>query len=144
VYADNDDANENVNDDDDNDNRERRQTHFIDTGVYTRNRIFRLLGSTKFSKLTNAALRIADTNRYPFPIGFDNTKFYRPSMTSGERSSSIDPSDGKCTGDEAAIAVVSLCAQKQENELESFAVLYLNVSPPNKRSIWLRFLFVHF
>jgi hypothetical protein len=143
VYADNVDATENVNDDDD-DKKGRRQTHFIDTGVYTRNRIFRLLGSTKFGKPTNAALRIADTNRYPFPIGFDNTKFYRPAITSGERSSSIDPSDGKCTGDEAAVAVVSLCARKQENDLECCVVLFLNVSPLNERSIWLRFLFVRF
>ncbi|KAL3781233.1 LOW QUALITY PROTEIN: hypothetical protein ACHAW5_000548 [Stephanodiscus triporus] len=61
----------------------RRLVHFVDTGVYTRNRIFRLLGSTKFGKTPVAALRIADANRYPFPLGFDNSKFYKPAMTSG-------------------------------------------------------------
>lgn len=81
VYAEDDD----VDDDDDDDEgkkkkKMRRKTHFIDLGVYTRNRIFRLLGSTKFGKPSIAALRIADANQFPFPCGFDNAKFYIPDM----------------------------------------------------------------
>ena len=79
VYAEEDDD-----DDDDDEGKKkkkmRRKTHFIDLGVYTRNRIFRLLGSTKFGKPSNAALRIADANQFPFPCGFDNAKFYLPDM----------------------------------------------------------------
>ena len=55
-------------------------TRIIDLGVYTRNRIFRLLGSTKYGKPTTSALRIADANEFPFPRGFNNTKFYLPEM----------------------------------------------------------------
>lgn len=55
-------------------------TCFVDTGVYTRNRLFRLLGSSKFGKPPSAALRIADANMFPFPSGFDNTLFYLPHM----------------------------------------------------------------
>lgn len=93
VYADDDDADNDDDDDNDNDDNDkdkdkegkkklltRRKTHFIDLGVYTRNRIFRLLGSTKFGKPSTAALRIADANQFPFPCGFDNTKFYKPEM----------------------------------------------------------------
>jgi hypothetical protein len=86
VYADddNDDDDDNNNDDKDQEKEKkllvRRKTHFIDLGVYTRNRIFRLLGSTKFGKPSTAALRIADANQFPFPCGFDNTKFYKPEM----------------------------------------------------------------
>jgi hypothetical protein len=88
VYADDDADDNDDNDNDDNDNGEekekklllRRKTHFIDLGVYTRNRIFRLLGSTKFGKPSTATLRIADANQFPFPCGFDNSKFYKPEM----------------------------------------------------------------
>ena len=54
----------------------KRDTCFVDLGVYTRNRLFRILGSTKFGKTSSAALRISMTNEFPFPEGFDNTKFY--------------------------------------------------------------------
>ena len=53
-----------------------RDTCFVDLGVYTRNRLFRILGSTKFGKPSSAALRIAAANEFPFPEGFDNSKFY--------------------------------------------------------------------
>ena len=79
VYADDDDDDDDDNDKDDNLSL-RRKTHFIDLGVYTRNRIFRLLGSTKFGKPSTATLRIANANQFPFPCGFDNTKFYIPKM----------------------------------------------------------------
>ena len=55
-------------------------TRFIDLGVYTRNRLFRLMGSTKFGKRPDAALRIASANRFPFPEEFSNSKFYLPEM----------------------------------------------------------------
>ncbi|KAL7550512.1 hypothetical protein ACHAWF_013751 [Thalassiosira exigua] len=51
-------------------------TCFVDLGVYTRNRLFRLLGSVKYGKNTSAALRIAESNTFPFPNGFDNSKLY--------------------------------------------------------------------
>jgi DNA-directed primase/polymerase protein len=56
------------------------KTCFVDMGVYTRNRLFRLLGSSKFGKPASAALRIAPSNVFPFPHGFDNDSFYVPAM----------------------------------------------------------------
>lgn len=53
-----------------------KETCFVDLGVYTKNRLFRILGSTKFGKPSFAALRIAAANEFPFPEGFDNSKFY--------------------------------------------------------------------
>ena len=58
----------------------RETTCFVDMGVYTRNRLFRLLGSSKFGKPASAALRIANTNTFPFPNGFSNDSFYVPDM----------------------------------------------------------------
>ncbi len=55
---------------------EYNKTCFVDVGVYTRNRLFRLLGSSKFGKPTSAALRIASVNQFPFPDGFTNELFY--------------------------------------------------------------------
>lgn len=52
----------------------------VDLGVYTRNRLFRLLGSSKFGKHSSAALRIADANQFPFPEGFSNELFYLPAI----------------------------------------------------------------
>lgn len=54
----------------------KNQTCFIDTGVYTRNRLFRILGSAKYGKPSSAALRIASMNQFPFPDGFGNEAFY--------------------------------------------------------------------
>ena len=59
-----------------------KQTCFVDTGVYTRNRLFRLLGSKKFGKPSSAALRIASANKFPFPEGFRNENFYTPEIAS--------------------------------------------------------------
>lgn len=62
------------------DKQENENTCFVDMGVYTRNRLFRLLGSTKFGKASNeATLRIADDNEFEFPNGFGNDKFFYPS-----------------------------------------------------------------
>jgi hypothetical protein len=58
----------------------RNRTCFVDTGVYTRNRLFRLFGSSKFGKPASAALRIASENQFPFPKGFGNEKVYVPAM----------------------------------------------------------------
>ncbi len=51
---------------------------FVDSGVYTRNRLFRILGSVKYGKPPSAALRIASANQFPFPSGFGNEQFYPP------------------------------------------------------------------
>ena len=61
-------------------------TCFIDIGVYTRNRLFRLLASAKYGKPSSAALRIATANTFPFPKGFANDRFYVPDQdnTAGE------------------------------------------------------------
>ena len=56
---------------------------FVDTGVYTRNRVFRILGSVKYGKPPSAALRIASTNEYPFPKIFRNSLFYNINKNEG-------------------------------------------------------------
>jgi len=53
----------------------KNSTCFVDLGVYSKNRLFRLLGSSKYGKTPAAALRISDTNTFPF-INFSNEKFY--------------------------------------------------------------------
>lgn len=73
------------------DNPTKRLTRIIDLGVYTRNRIFRLMGSTKFGKPTTSALRIAEANEFPFANGFNNAKFYQPEM--GKAPSDCDGND---------------------------------------------------
>ena len=70
-------------------------TCFIDIGVYTRNRLFRLLGSTKYGKPSSAALRIASANTFPFPRGFANDRFYVPDqeqVTGGSTNAKKDSS----------------------------------------------------
>jgi Herpesviridae UL52/UL70 DNA primase len=52
----------------------------VDLGVYTRNRLFRLMGSTKFGKPLTAALRISESNEFRFVDGFGNRSFYVPEM----------------------------------------------------------------
>lgn len=58
----------------------REITCFVDMGVYTRNRLFRLLGSSKYGKPASASLRISESNTFPFPEGFTNDSFYVPDM----------------------------------------------------------------
>lgn len=53
-----------------------KMTCFVDLGVYTRNRLFRLLGSSKFGNPASAALRIAEANEFQFSQEFDNSNFY--------------------------------------------------------------------
>jgi DNA-directed primase/polymerase protein len=66
----------------------------IDMGVYTRNRLFRLMGSMKFGKPVTAAFRIADSNQFPFSNNFSNDCFYVPAMKQKEQqqtnSSEVD------------------------------------------------------
>lgn len=71
-------------------NSNSKQTCFIDTGVYTRNRLFRLIGSKKFGKPSSAALRIASANQFPFPQGFGNEIFYVPEIGSSTPKVSKD------------------------------------------------------
>ena len=64
-------------------------TCIIDLGVYTRNRLFRILGSSKFGKPASAALHLSPTNKYPFPELFGNDKFYVPAQQNRQMSSDI-------------------------------------------------------
>ena len=89
-------VNAEMNDNDGNNNT--KMTRFIDLGVYTRNRIFRLLGSNKFGKTPDAALRIADANTFPFS-GFDNTKFYLPTMKESSEDITAATNDDKSDPD---------------------------------------------
>lgn len=57
-----------------------KTTCFVDTGVYTRNRLFRLMGSTKYGKPTSAALHISLANEFPFSEKIGNEYFYVPEM----------------------------------------------------------------
>lgn len=75
------------------DNDKGEQTCFVDLGVYTRNRLFRLMGSTKFGKPPSAALRLADANQFPFPRGFDNSCFYLPLMSGNSKAPSSPGED---------------------------------------------------
>lgn len=70
-----------------------KKTCFIDTGVYTRNRLFRLIGSSKWGKSPDCALRFADNNQFPLPRGFGNERFYVPAMTKSESSDTSDDED---------------------------------------------------
>ena len=67
-----------------------RQVCFVDLGVYTRNRLFRLLGSCKFGKPASAALRIAAANKFLFPKEFSNASFYLPDMKQNRMASDAD------------------------------------------------------
>jgi len=70
------------------------KTCFVDTGVYTRNRLFRIVGSSKYGKPHSASLRIADVNTFPFSTGFDNSKFYKLEKTSsGDQADSCEDED---------------------------------------------------
>jgi hypothetical protein len=68
-------------------------TCFVDLGVYTRNRLFRLMGSTKFGHEPSAALRISSANMFCFPAGFDNSKFYLPLRATNVSPSSFASSE---------------------------------------------------
>jgi hypothetical protein len=68
---------------------------FVDLGVYSRNRLFRLMGSTKFGHDSSAALRIANANMFPFPPGFDNTTFYLPLRAKTASSTGLSFSEGR-------------------------------------------------
>ncbi|CAB9521107.1 directed primase/polymerase protein [Seminavis robusta] len=61
-----------------------KKSCFVDLGVYTRNRLFRLLGSAKFGKPADCALRLASSNQFPLPRGFGNDMFYVPAMVKSE------------------------------------------------------------
>ena len=63
----------------------------VDLGVYTKNRLFRLMGSSKFGKPVTAALRIAEANEFPLVAdGFGNECFYPPAMPQPISSSQED------------------------------------------------------
>eukprot|EP00956_Cyclotella_meneghiniana_P025623 scaffold53750_cov52-Cyclotella_meneghiniana.AAC.3 len=94
---------------------------FVNTkdAVYTRNRLFRLMGSSKFGKPASAALRISDTNEFPFPPGFGNSNFYVPDIV--RESTSIT---------EEAIDHDKFC-QSLQWEKHAAALAMTLVVPPN-------------
>ena len=65
----------------------------LDMGVYTRNRLFRLLGSRKHGKPEEATLRVASANE--FPLGLPNHLFYPPCMAKPLPSTSAEDVDAK-------------------------------------------------
>jgi Herpesviridae UL52/UL70 DNA primase len=68
------------------------QTCVVDMGVYTRNRLFRLLGSCKFGKNPyEATLRIAESNQ--FPLGITNDIFLANAVEVARSSAGSDPTD---------------------------------------------------
>jgi DNA-directed primase/polymerase protein len=69
------------------------QSCFVDLGVYTRNRLFRLLGSSKFGKPASAALRIATANQ--FPLGIANAAFYVPEIVQSQPTTETAEFDTK-------------------------------------------------
>lgn len=89
-------------------------TCFIDLGVYTRNRLFRILGSSKYGKPSAAALRLAEANAFPFPEGFANDKFYVPlqqlkiSSSQSKRNEGLSDDETSAADDEPQ-GHVSLC-----------------------------------
>ncbi|KAL7547152.1 hypothetical protein ACHAWF_010474 [Thalassiosira exigua] len=85
--------------DGDDDEGPKKLARFIDLGVYTRNRIFRILGSAKFGKPADATLRIAEANEFPFPKGFDNGRFYLPA-TRAARGGASDADEDDADDDD--------------------------------------------
>lgn len=77
-----------------------QKTCFVDLGVYTRNRLFRLLGCTKFGKSPDCALRIAEMNQFPFPKGFGNDQFYVPAMDMAKSQSTTQNSNSDSSDNE--------------------------------------------
>jgi len=79
----------------------KKTTCFVDLGVYTRNRLFRLMGSTKFGKNSSAALRIANANEFQFPTDFGNNNFYltdqKPADITPPRNSNHDTNNRDAT-----------------------------------------------
>ena len=69
-------------------------TCLVDLGVYTRNRLFRLMGATKYGKPSTAALRIASSNEFVFHKGFSNDNFYLQRLGK-EQESKGEEEDGK-------------------------------------------------
>jgi hypothetical protein len=46
---------------------DKRTSCFVDLGVYTKNRLFRIWGSCKYGKSSKAILRLASRNQFPVP-----------------------------------------------------------------------------
>lgn len=78
--------------------KDRDKACFVDTGVYTRNRIFRLMGSMKYGKDASAALRIATSNQ--FPLGISNDDFYHCEGGNEYSADDDDDDDGDCRGEQ--------------------------------------------
>uniref|UniRef100_A0A7S1FZF7 DNA-directed primase/polymerase protein n=2 Tax=Corethron hystrix TaxID=216773 RepID=A0A7S1FZF7_9STRA len=110
-----------------------RTSCLIDLGVYTRNRLFRILGSLKHGKPTSAALHIARTNTHVFPRGFGNDKFYisepemplplvSPSLSCKPSSScSDDENDEHFGGNRRAKSDDEICSTQVSIQRQSYS-----------------------
>ena len=94
---------------------DKNTTCFVDLGVYTRNRLFRLLGSSKFGKTADAALRLAAANEFPFPPGFSNERFYVPSL---KRTTGCEAKNRETVGPE--FAADGWTNEPQDFDLQTF------------------------
>ena len=101
-------------------------TCIIDLGVYTRNRLFRLLGSKKFGKSSDAALRIAKTNQFLFPKQFDNP---------GREAAAETPSSPKTRETESDIASFEKFCISMNWEAHAEALAATLVVPANSAKI---------
>ena len=104
----------------------RKLTCFVDIGVYTRNRIFRILGSRKYGKGSDAILRIAKENKFPFPNGFTNDCLYDKNEkdVDDEKHEAVkDASNDGNEENEAEVNESSLDAKESYNsiDLEAYA-----------------------
>eukprot|EP00557_Chaetoceros_sp_GSL56_P008669 CAMPEP_0176494752 /NCGR_PEP_ID=MMETSP0200_2-20121128/10281_1 /TAXON_ID=947934 /ORGANISM="Chaetoceros sp., Strain GSL56" /LENGTH=597 /DNA_ID=CAMNT_0017892565 /DNA_START=47 /DNA_END=1837 /DNA_ORIENTATION=+ len=96
-------------------NMSQFKTCIVDTGVYTRNRIFRILGSTKYGKPATAALRISASNKFPFPAMNQNGIFLQDIKSTIDN---IDIVPSVQDGDEDTIDEI------MENALCTFAKVF--------------------
>lgn len=96
-------------------NMSQCKTCIVDTGVYTRNRIFRILGSTKYGKPATAALRISASNKFPFPAMNQNGIFLQDIKSTIDN---IDIVPSVQDGDEDTIDEI------MENALCTFAKVF--------------------
>lgn len=115
---------------------QRSKTCFVDTGVYTRNRIFRILGSMKFGKQTSASLRIARQNEFPFPENFTNECFYKKEEVQNEENDDEDAShDGHQETIDWHVYAKALADTLIIPCDEERTAVILNVNDPNQKTL---------
>mmetsp|Transcript_3699 Transcript_3699/g.4361 ORF Transcript_3699/g.4361 Transcript_3699/m.4361 type:complete len:635 (-) Transcript_3699:99-2003(-) len=118
----------------DSNNEKQRETPkvcFIDTGVYTRNRVFRILGSMKHGKSVSAALRIATANQFPFPQEFHNELFLNLDDDKADSNKTKSIIHEEVVWEKHAIALVHTFIVPMENQLVNKEILELPESTIN-------------